>query len=60
MIKIQLLKYKFLRKFTGTGKEKVAPQVWNLMFVKAEGAKKTLEQQFWNIVHEKQRELGNA
>jgi hypothetical protein len=58
--KIQLLKYKFLRKFTKTGREEVAPEVWNRMFVRCEGGKKTLEQQFWNIVHEKQRNLKEA
>jgi len=57
--KLQLLKYKFLLKFTVKGREEIAPNVWNTMFT-IEDKKKTLEQQFWNIVHEKQRDLGHA
>lgn len=58
--KLQLLKHKFLQKFTREARETVAPSVWNCMFVKAECAKKTMEHQFWNIVHEKQRNLKEA
>jgi hypothetical protein len=57
--KLKLLKYKFVRKFSAEGAAS-AGGVWNTMFVVAEGEKKSREQQFWNIVHEKQRDLGDA
>jgi hypothetical protein len=57
--KLQLLKYKFLRKFTTEGKE-AAPAVWNTLFAVPEGSKKSRDFLFWNIVNEKQRHLGEA
>jgi hypothetical protein len=41
--KLELLKYRFTRKFTAEGAARAA-EVWNRMFVCAEGAKRTLEQ----------------
>jgi hypothetical protein len=57
--KLQLLKWKFVRKFTAEGAE-TAPAVWNTLFAVPEGSKRSRESLFWNIVHEKQRLLGEA
>lgn len=59
--KMALLKFKFLGRFVaGDESWLVAQETWNTLFVLEEGKKRTREFMFWNIVHEKQRDLGRA
>jgi hypothetical protein len=59
--KLALLKYRFLSRFQeGDEARVVAKQTWDTLFVAEEGKKRSREGLFWNIVHEKQRDLRRA
>lgn len=58
--RIQLTKYRFIRLFKEDTEMEYLSEVWDTFFCAPFGKKVTLEAQFWNIVHERQRDLARA
>jgi hypothetical protein len=53
-------KHRFINLFVDDVEMDFLESAWNTFFCNEEGVRKTFERQFWNIVHEKQRDLDSA
>lgn len=56
----QFSKHRFINLFEDGAEMDFLEEAWNTFFCSEEGVRKTYERQFWNIVHEKQRDLDIA